>query len=96
VDEIKLGDVTVTRVEEMHGPLGMTPQELIPDHLANGIVNVAMQTWLVRSEGQVILVDTGVGNDKTRPGHGAPGTTWHSPRTWTTCAVPRSSRRTST
>jgi glyoxylase-like metal-dependent hydrolase (beta-lactamase superfamily II) len=83
MDEIKLGDVTVTRIEEMHGPLGLTPQELIPgvpqqawqrhaaelipDHLAEGIAIVAFQTWLVRSEGQTILIDTGIGNDKTRP-----------------------------
>lgn len=73
MNEIKLGAVTVTRIEEMRGPLGMTPRELfpgmpeqtwqrhadllIPDHLADDIVNVAMQTWLVRSEGQTILID---------------------------------------
>lgn len=83
MDEIKLGDVTITRIEEMHGPLGLTPQELIPgvpeqawrrhaaelipDHLADGIAVVAIQTWLLRSDGRTILVDTGVGNDKTRP-----------------------------
>ncbi|MGR6920430.1 MBL fold metallo-hydrolase [[Actinomadura] parvosata] len=31
------------------------------------IVNSAIQTWLLRSEGRVILVDTGVGNHKERP-----------------------------
>jgi glyoxylase-like metal-dependent hydrolase (beta-lactamase superfamily II) len=31
------------------------------------IVNSAIQTWLVRSEGRTILVDTGVGNHKERP-----------------------------
>ncbi|PRY45023.1 MBL fold metallo-hydrolase [Umezawaea tangerina] len=85
MDEIKIGDVTVTRVEETHGPVGMTPEQffpgsperawaehrevLVPDHLGadDGIVRVAMQTWLLRSEGRTILVDTGVGNDKTRP-----------------------------
>ncbi|MFK4227880.1 MBL fold metallo-hydrolase [Streptomyces sp. NPDC019890] len=84
-NEIKLGDVTVTRIEEMHGPVGMTPQQffpgspeqawrrhedmLVPDHLNadDGIVQVAMQTWLLRSEGRTILVDTGIGNDKARP-----------------------------
>ncbi len=30
-------------------------------------VNSALQTWLVRSEGRTILVDTGVGNHKERP-----------------------------
>lgn len=85
VHEIKLGDVSVTRVEEMHGPVGMTPEQffpgtseqawrenrdlLVPDHLnpQDNIVQIAMQTWLLRSEGRTILVDTGVGNDKARP-----------------------------
>jgi len=85
VNEITLGNVTVTRIEEMHGPVGMTPDQffpgspanlwkehrdlLVPDHLGadDDLVQVAMQTWLVRSEGRTILIDTGVGNDKTRP-----------------------------
>jgi glyoxylase-like metal-dependent hydrolase (beta-lactamase superfamily II) len=82
--DLKLGDVTVTRIEEMHGPIMPTgvffpdlPAEawqentdlLVPDHLGadDGLVHVAMQTWLLRSEGRTILVDTGVGNDKHRP-----------------------------
>ncbi|MFF4350370.1 MBL fold metallo-hydrolase [Streptomyces sp. NPDC001530] len=82
--ELELGDVTVTRIEEMHGPI-MPPDQffpdlpehawqehremLVPDHLGadDAMVHVAMQTWLLRSEGRTILVDTGVGNDKTRP-----------------------------
>ena len=85
MNEISLGDVTVTRIEEMHGPIGMTPDQffpdspeqhwqanrswLVPDHLGgeDDIVQVAMQTWALRSDGRIILVDTGVGNDKTRP-----------------------------
>lgn len=84
MNEIYLGDVTITRVEEMHGPI-MPPEvffptiskaaweehrdELVPDHLdpAGEMVQVAMQSWLVRSQGQTIVVDTGVGNDKARP-----------------------------
>lgn len=84
VNTIELGQVSVTRVEEMHGPI-MPPavffpttaatdwaehrDMLVPDHLdADGsMVQVALQTWLVRSDGQTILVDTGVGNDKARP-----------------------------
>ncbi|MEY9840861.1 glyoxylase-like metal-dependent hydrolase (beta-lactamase superfamily II) [Streptacidiphilus sp. EB103A] len=82
--EITLGDVTVTRIEEMHGPIMPADQffpdlpeqawqdhreTLVPDHLGadDAMVHVAMQTWLLRSGGQTILVDTGVGNDKTRP-----------------------------
>jgi hypothetical protein len=82
--EIELGDVTVTRIEETHGPImptraffptmpGEAWQEhrdlLVPDHLGadDDMVNVAMQSWLLRSEGRTILIDTGIGNDKHRP-----------------------------
>jgi glyoxylase-like metal-dependent hydrolase (beta-lactamase superfamily II) len=84
MNEIKLGDVTVTRIEEMHGPIMPTgaffpdlPEQawqehrdmLVPDHLGaeDDMVHVAMQTWLLRSDGRTILIDTGVGNDKHRP-----------------------------
>ncbi|MEU7560803.1 MBL fold metallo-hydrolase [Streptomyces eurythermus] len=42
---------------------------LAPDFLDDRtrIVNSAIQTWLLRSEGRTILVDTGVGNHKERP-----------------------------
>ncbi|GAA2731701.1 MBL fold metallo-hydrolase [Streptomyces nogalater] len=42
---------------------------LVPDFLddGTGIINAAIQTWLLRSEGRTILVDTGVGNHKERP-----------------------------
>jgi glyoxylase-like metal-dependent hydrolase (beta-lactamase superfamily II) len=84
MNEITFGDVTVTRIEEMHGPI-MPPEQffptipaaawdhneamLVPDHLdaAHAMVQVAMQTWLLRSGGKTILIDTGVGNDKARP-----------------------------
>ncbi|MBU2668050.1 MBL fold metallo-hydrolase [Actinoplanes bogorensis] len=82
MNDIKLGAITVTRVEEMHGPI-MPPaaffptipdaswqqdeDTLTPDHLGDGFVHVAMQTWVLRSEGRTILIDTGVGNDKARP-----------------------------
>jgi glyoxylase-like metal-dependent hydrolase (beta-lactamase superfamily II) len=42
---------------------------LVP-HFLDGesqIVQSAIQTWLLRSEGKTILVDTGVGNHKDRP-----------------------------
>ncbi len=83
MSDIKLGDVTVTRVEETHGPIMPTgaffpamPAEawqqhrdvLVPDHLGtDDMVHVAMQTWLLRSQGRTIPIDTGVGNDKNRP-----------------------------
>jgi glyoxylase-like metal-dependent hydrolase (beta-lactamase superfamily II) len=42
---------------------------LVPEFLDDEtrIVNSAIQTWLLRSEGKTILVDTGVGNHKERP-----------------------------
>ncbi|MFJ9554257.1 MBL fold metallo-hydrolase [Nocardiopsis sp. NPDC101807] len=42
---------------------------LDPHFLDSGTntVNSAIQTWLLRSEGRTILVDTGVGNHKERP-----------------------------
>jgi glyoxylase-like metal-dependent hydrolase (beta-lactamase superfamily II) len=84
VNEVVLGEVSITRVEEMHGPI-MPPKQffptipetawaehrdvLVPDHLdAEGeMVQVTMQTWVLRSGGRTIMVDTGVGNDKARP-----------------------------
>lgn len=42
---------------------------LVPHFLDSetNIINSAIQTWLLRSEGKTILVDTGVGNHKERP-----------------------------
>ncbi|QMU76761.1 MBL fold metallo-hydrolase [Streptacidiphilus sp. PB12-B1b] len=85
MNELTLGDVTVTRIEEMHGPIMPADQffpdlpeqawkehrqALVPDHLGadDAMVHTAFQTWLLRSEGRTILIDTGVGNGKSRPG----------------------------
>ena len=82
--QITLGSVTVTRVEEMHGPImpaeqffpGLPEQAwkeqremLVPDHVGadDTMVHAAMQTWVLRSGGRTILVDTAIGNDKARP-----------------------------
>ncbi|MBB4932625.1 glyoxylase-like metal-dependent hydrolase (beta-lactamase superfamily II) [Lipingzhangella halophila] len=83
--EIVLGDVTLTRITEYFGSVGMSPDVFFPespegawrkhehwlapdflDPAANVCVS-AIQTWLLRSEGKTILVDTGVGNHKERP-----------------------------
>lgn len=42
---------------------------LAPDHWhpENDTYHGAAQTWVLRSEGKVVLVDTGVGNDRHRP-----------------------------
>lgn len=85
MDEITIGDVTVTRVKEFYGSVEMTPAEFLPESpegswdehrgwLAPDFWNPetdechsAIQSWLLRSEGRTILVDTGVGNHKYRP-----------------------------
>ena len=85
MDQITLGDVTVTRVKEYYGSAEMTPAQFFPDspdgswdehrgwlapHFWNretDEVHVAIQTWVLRSAGRTILVDTGVGNHKDRP-----------------------------
>ena len=85
MNSITLGDVEVIRVEETHGPVGLTADQfipetpdgtwqrheplLVPDHLdpTDQLVQVAMQSWVLRSDGRTILIDTGVGNDKDRP-----------------------------
>ena len=94
MEQITLGNVTITRVWEYYGPVEMTPDTFFPEspkevwdddaswlapHFLDSetnIVNSAIQTWLLRSEGRTILVDTGVGNHKDRPyvaGLGPPG-----------------------
>ncbi|MDG9722899.1 MULTISPECIES: MBL fold metallo-hydrolase [unclassified Streptomyces] len=85
MEQITLGDVTITRVWEYFGSVEMTPDQFFPEspkevwnsgaswlssHFLDAdtnIVNSAIQTWLLRSEGKTILVDTGVGNHKDRP-----------------------------
>ncbi|PJE94553.1 MBL fold metallo-hydrolase [Streptomyces carminius] len=85
MDNITLGNVSVTRVWEYFGAVDMTPDTFFPEspkeawedsaswlapHFLDAetnIVNSALQTWVLRSEGRTILVDTGVGNHKERP-----------------------------
>lgn len=79
MDTIALGGVEITRVVERHGEFGPlrtivpgmpdpTPVWLAPDHHdpATGGMVAAAQTWVLRSGGRTILVDTGVGNDRER------------------------------
>src|SRR5580692_7485317 len=85
MQEIKFGDVGVTRVVEYHGDAGTSPEDITPgipvelwrenrawlqpDHVNAGFTSYvgALQTWVLRSEGKTILVDTGAGNGKDRP-----------------------------
>ncbi|MGI5157970.1 MBL fold metallo-hydrolase [Microbispora sp. CA-102843] len=85
VETIQLGKVTVTRVLEFSGPVGLTSRQFFPESPkelweenkdwlspdfwkpSTDMVNSALQTWVLRSEGRTILIDTGAGNDKFRP-----------------------------
>lgn len=85
MDQIELGDVTVTRIKEFYGSVEMSPTDFFPESTerdwednrqwlapdfwdpASNTCRSAIQTWLLRSEGRTILVDTGVGNHKERP-----------------------------
>jgi glyoxylase-like metal-dependent hydrolase (beta-lactamase superfamily II) len=85
MNEIVLGDVSVTRVMEYFGSVELSPATFFPDSsekswrdhdellipdfwdpAADACIS-AIQTWVLRSEGRTILVDTGVGNHKERP-----------------------------
>jgi glyoxylase-like metal-dependent hydrolase (beta-lactamase superfamily II) len=92
VDTIELGDVTVTRLVELNGRLGdadeffpdapadaWAPEWLAPDFYEpsdNGLI-VPVQTWVLRSAGRTVVVDTGIGDDKDRPQYPP---TWHRKR----------------
>ena len=81
MQSVTIGTVEVSRVLEWVGPVGTvdrmfpdTPDAewtdaLAPDHWvpASRAYRAAIQTWVLRSHGRTILVDTGVGNDRDRP-----------------------------
>ncbi|MFF7607723.1 MBL fold metallo-hydrolase [Streptomyces parvulus] len=85
MEQITLGNVSITRIREYHGSVEMEPHDFFPEssrevwkdgahwlapHFLDSetmFVNSAIQTWLLRSGGRTILVDTGVGNHKERP-----------------------------
>ncbi|ANW66354.1 MBL fold metallo-hydrolase [Mycobacterium sp. djl-10] len=94
MNQIQLGDVTVTRVMEFFGSVELAPEVFFPDSRPQDWVDhqqwlapdfhdpasntciSALQTWVLRSEGRTILIDTGAGNHKERP-----GSVWHHRRT---------------
>ena len=77
----RFGDVTVTRVEEMAGPL-FDPTTFFPDYDADSFLGAAwmrpnfvsddgkmlasIHTWVVRTPKHTILIDSCVGDDKER------------------------------
>jgi glyoxylase-like metal-dependent hydrolase (beta-lactamase superfamily II) len=76
----QVGDVKITRVVEMEGPTradflfadatpeGILKHEWLRPHFVqdNGILKIAVQALVLESQGQRIVVDTCVGNDKIR------------------------------
>jgi glyoxylase-like metal-dependent hydrolase (beta-lactamase superfamily II) len=82
MNTITLGDIDITPVIDLPStPVPRefvfpdTPLEkwhaqeelLAPDHWTPDEIRFVMRTWVVRSEGRTILVDTAVGNGKDRP-----------------------------
>jgi glyoxylase-like metal-dependent hydrolase (beta-lactamase superfamily II) len=78
---MRIGSVEIDRVVEWVGPI-KTVDEMFPDtppqswtddlspqHWTRSTraYRAAIQTWVIRSAGRTILVDTGVGNDRDRP-----------------------------
>jgi glyoxylase-like metal-dependent hydrolase (beta-lactamase superfamily II) len=82
VADFSIGEFHVHRVEEWSGALG-SPDRLFvgfepstwaaheadfaPAFYADGVCRGFLQSWLIEAKGQLILLDTGVGNGKTRP-----------------------------
>lgn len=78
---VRIGSVEIARVLEWVGPLKTvgemfpdTPADLWTDDLAphhwvpqTRAYRAAIQTWVLRTGGRTILIDTGVGNDRERP-----------------------------
>ena len=71
VRELDLNDFTATRLLPGFDPATL---EAHPDWVtattydkATGRVFLSVHTWVLRHQGKMILIDTGVGNDKTRP-----------------------------
>ena len=77
---LSLGDISISRVVEMEGPL-MEPQMLLPDATAEGMAKhkhwlapqfvaengnliISIQTYVVKTRHHTVLVDTCVGNHK--------------------------------
>lgn len=82
-DTLRIGEVTLTRVVEWTGDLitgeallpdssradweggaGLQPDFWRPD---SGIAALHLQSWVVRSDGLTVVVDTGEGDDRERP-----------------------------
>lgn len=80
MDQLRLGNATVTRVIEWQGnglPVAVFPHtpteawleaaDFTPTFWNEDGWRLTMQTWLIEVDGLTVLVDTGAGNDKARP-----------------------------
>jgi glyoxylase-like metal-dependent hydrolase (beta-lactamase superfamily II) len=81
VDRIRLGTATLTRVIEWQVdalPVAVFPHtpaqawrqhadEFSPTFWTDAGWRIAMQIWVVEVDGLTVLIDTGAGNDKSRP-----------------------------
>ena len=81
MDRIRLGNATVSRVIEWQVdnlPVAVFPQtpahawtdhgtEFSPTFWTAAGWRIAMQIWVVETDGLTVLIDTGAGNDKDRP-----------------------------
>jgi glyoxylase-like metal-dependent hydrolase (beta-lactamase superfamily II) len=68
-----VGDARITRVSEHL--IEMPAEKLFPDHQAElaaadvqGNLALSIHTWIVRMPGRLIVIDTGIGNDRDRDG----------------------------
>ena len=87
--DITIGDVTLTRIQEMEMPTSVrwllpdAPPDLLDrcrDWMApfineRGHLLQSIQSFVIRTASETIVVDTCVGNDKDRQGGGIEG--WH-------------------
>lgn len=80
-DQIRLGNAALTRVIEWQvdslpfAVFPRTPAEAWPEHAddfaptfwTDAGWRIAMQIWVIEVDGLTVLIDTGAGNDKSRP-----------------------------
>jgi glyoxylase-like metal-dependent hydrolase (beta-lactamase superfamily II) len=84
MDQIRIGEVVIHRIEEWRGTF-LTPQQLFvgfdPRAYAaskhavpagclheDDAIEARLQSWVIELDGLTVLFDTGAGNDKVRPG----------------------------
>ncbi len=80
MDQLRIGNATLTRVIEWQVdgmPTAMFPQtpadawgevgEFTPTFWTDAGWRIVFQSWVVDVDGLTVLIDTGIGNDKTRP-----------------------------